>query len=74
MSVLLGAGVVLEHQAGDGGHRLHAHHAAHVQVEAFDRVLFVEEGRLIMDGSPAVLTVENERYAKLLAFDRGLSF
>ena len=47
----------------------------HLQgVEAFDRVLFVEEGRLIMDGSPAVLTVENERYAKLLAFDRGLSF
>lgn len=47
----------------------------HLQgVEAFDRVLFVEEGRPIMDGSPAVLMVENERYAKLLAFDRGLSF
>lgn len=47
----------------------------HLQgIEAFDRVLFVEEGRLIMDGSPAVLMVENERYAKLLAFDRGLSF
>ena len=47
----------------------------HLQgLEAFDRVVFVEEGRLIMDGSPAVLTVENERYAKLLSFDRGLSF
>ena len=47
----------------------------HLQgVEAFDRVLFVEEGRLVMDGSPAVLLRENERYAKLLSFDRGLSF
>ena len=45
----------------------------HLQgVEAFDRVLFVEEGRLIMDGSPTVLLRENARYAKLLSFDRGL--
>ncbi len=45
----------------------------HLQgLEKFDRVVFLEEGQLIMDGSPKHLAQENERYAKLLAFDTGI--
>lgn len=45
----------------------------HLQgIDAFDRVIFLEEGRVVMDGTPATLARNNERYRKLLAFDRGL--
>lgn len=45
----------------------------HLQgIDAFDRVLFLEGGTLVMDDAPAVLGNENERYRMLLAFDRGL--
>lgn len=45
----------------------------HLQgVEEFDRVVFLEEGTLVMDDTPAILANENERYRMLLAFDRGL--
>lgn len=44
----------------------------HLQgVDAFDRVLFLEDGVLVMDGSPQRLAQESERYRKLLAFDKG---
>ena len=44
----------------------------HLQgIDAFDRVLFFEDGALIMDGSPAQLEQTSERYQKLRAFDRG---
>lgn len=40
-------------------------------IEDFDRVIFVEEGHLVMDGSPRALEQTNVRYQKLLMFDRG---
>ncbi len=40
-------------------------------VSAADRVVFVEDGRVAIDGSPAQLAQENERYRTLLAFDSG---
>lgn len=44
----------------------------HLQgVDQFDRVLFLEDGMLVMDGSPQRLAQEDERYRKLLAFDKG---
>lgn len=44
----------------------------HLQgIEDFDRVIFVEEGHLAMDGSPCALEQTNVRYQKLLRFDRG---
>lgn len=46
----------------------------HLQgIERFDRVLFMEDGAIVMDGAPAVLAQQNERFKRLLAFDRGLS-
>ena len=45
----------------------------HLQgVALMDRVVFVEDGTLEMDGTPAELAATNERYRRLLAFDRGL--
>lgn len=44
----------------------------HLQgIDAFDRVLFFEDGMLVMDGSPAQLAQTSERYQKLRAFDKG---
>lgn len=44
----------------------------HLQgIEDFDRVIFVEEGHLVMDGPPRALEQTNVRYQKLLMFDRG---
>ena len=44
----------------------------HLQgVSAMDRVVFVEDGRIEMEGSPAELERTSERYRRLLAFDRG---
>lgn len=45
----------------------------HLQgIDRFDRVVFLEEGTLVMDGTPTILANESERYRMLLAFDRGL--
>lgn len=44
----------------------------HLQgVSMMDRVVFVEDGTLEMDGTPAELAATSERYQRLLAFDRG---
>lgn len=40
-------------------------------IERFDRVVFMENGAIEMDGSPATLAAENARYRTLLSFDRG---
>lgn len=46
------------------------HHLA--GVAAMDRVAFVEEGRIVLEGSPRELESSSERYRRLLAFDRGV--
>ena len=44
----------------------------HLQgVQHVDRVLFLEDGQLAMDGAPATLYAENERYRHLYALDAG---
>ena len=44
----------------------------HLQgVSSCDRVVFVEDGAVAIDGAPDQLERESERYRKLLAFDRG---
>ncbi|WP_294441016.1 thiol reductant ABC exporter subunit CydC [uncultured Slackia sp.] len=44
----------------------------HLQgVSAMDRAVFVENGRIAIDGAPPRLARENERYQALLAFDQG---
>lgn len=45
------------------------HHLA--EIERFDRVVFIENGRIDLDGSPADLKAESPRFRNLLAFDRG---
>lgn len=46
----------------------------HLQgVSAMDRVMFVEDGKLEMEGTPADLERTSERYRQLLAFDRGMT-
>ena len=45
------------------------HHLA--GVDAMDRVVFVEDGRIVLDGAPDELARTSERYRRLLAFDRG---
>lgn len=45
------------------------HHLA--GVGALDRVVFVEDGRIVLDGSPDELARTSARYRRLLAFDRG---
>ena len=40
-------------------------------IELFDRVLFVEDGGIALDGSPSELAASSPRFQKLLAFDRG---
>lgn len=45
----------------------------HLQgIERFDRVAFIEDGRVEMEGAPADLASANARFRKLLAFDRGI--
>lgn len=46
------------------------HHLA--CIERMDRVVFLDAGRIVLDGSPQDLARESERYRMLLAFDRGL--
>ncbi len=44
----------------------------HLQdIARFDRVVFVEDGRIELDGSPAKLVATSERFCSLLAFDSG---
>ena len=43
-----------------------------VGVGAMDRVVFVEDGHVALEGSPAELEATSNRYRQLLAFDRGL--
>ncbi|MGI6535877.1 MAG: thiol reductant ABC exporter subunit CydC [Eggerthellaceae bacterium] len=44
----------------------------HLQgIEAFDRVVFLEDGRIVLDGSPQKLARTSDRYRRLLSFDRG---
>jgi ATP-binding cassette subfamily C protein CydC len=45
----------------------------HLQgVAAMDRVVFIEDGSIAMDGHPKELARQNAWYRQLLAFDRGL--
>ena len=44
------------------------HHLA--QIERFDRVVFIENGRVDLDGSPADLMATNPRFRQLVEFDR----
>lgn len=45
----------------------------HLQgINHFDRVIFLEDGRIQMDGAPSALARTNERFRTLLAFDRGM--
>ena len=44
----------------------------HLQgIESFDRVVFLEDGRIVLDGSPEQLARTSKRYCRLLSFDRG---
>lgn len=44
----------------------------HLQgIDAMDRVIFIEDGELVMDGHPAGLAKTNERYQRLKAIDEG---
>ncbi len=45
------------------------HHLAHI--ERFDRVVFLEEGRIACDGAPDVLARSDTRFSRLLALERG---
>ena len=46
------------------------HHLA--GIERMDRVVFIEDGRIALEGSPAELTRSSARFQQLLAFDREL--
>lgn len=46
------------------------HHLAGVSL--MDRVVFVENGRVELDGAPDELALTSERYRTLVAFDRGI--
>lgn len=46
----------------------------HLQgVHAMDRVIFIDEGQIVIDGSPEELEETNAYYQQLLAIDRGYS-
>ena len=45
------------------------HHLA--SIERFDRVVFIEEGRITLDGSPHDLACGEPSFRRLLEFDRG---
>ncbi len=45
------------------------HHLA--EIERFDRAVFIEEGRVTLDGAPRDLMRESPSFKQLLAFDRG---
>lgn len=41
-------------------------------IERMDRVVFLEDGEVALDGAPASLERTSERYRDLIAFDRGI--
>ncbi len=41
-------------------------------IEHMDRVLLIQDGRILLDGSPQELAQSSELFQRLLAFDRGL--
>ena len=41
-------------------------------IELMDRVVFLDDGRIVLDGTPDELARTSERFQTLLAFDRGL--
>mgnify|MGYP004670395563 CR=1 FL=1 len=41
-------------------------------IEHMDRVLLVQDGRILLDGSPQELAQSSELFQRLLAFDRGM--
>ena len=46
----------------------------HLQgIEYVDRVLLVQDGRIVLDGNPLELAKTSELFKQLLAFDRGMS-
>ncbi|MGI6590546.1 MAG: thiol reductant ABC exporter subunit CydC [Eggerthellaceae bacterium] len=46
----------------------------HLQgIESFDRVIFLADGGIALDGSPAELERTSAHYRRLLAFDRGIA-
>ncbi len=46
----------------------------HLQgVSSMDRVIFLEDGQIELEGAPEELTHTSERYRNLLAFDRGVT-
>ncbi len=46
----------------------------HLQgVGCMDRVVFIKDGRVVLDGSPNELERSNERYRQIAAFDRGMA-
>ena len=44
------------------------HHLA--EIERFDRVVFIEDGRVDLDGAPADLLRDSQRFRELVKFDR----
>ena len=47
------------------------HHLA--GVADMDRVVFIDQGRVALDGEPAQLERDSERYQRLLRLDRGIA-
>ena len=43
-----------------------------LNIDRFDRVLFIEQGAIALEGSPAQLAQTSERFRTLLAFDQGV--
>lgn len=41
-------------------------------VAAMDRVVYLEDGSIVLDGSPSTLAATSERYRQLLSFDQGV--
>ncbi len=41
-------------------------------VDSMDRVVFMEQGRIALEGTPACLEATSERYRRLLSMDRGV--
>ncbi|MBE6464313.1 MAG: thiol reductant ABC exporter subunit CydC [Eggerthellaceae bacterium] len=44
-----------------------------LDIDRFDKVIFIEQGTIALEGSPANLAQTNSRFRKLLAFDQGVS-
>ncbi|MDO5117098.1 MAG: thiol reductant ABC exporter subunit CydC [Eggerthellaceae bacterium] len=44
-----------------------------LDIDRFDKVVFIEQGAIALEGSPAKLARTSERFRQLLAFDQGVS-